>query len=97
MVAAGVAGTQVAAATRDRRYTDVTERDLAFLVEHMEPGSSAVLASYPDDKVDAAVHAFGVLGAVTVWHAPEAVLLAALAEAGLDQSRDEGPDLTERS
>ena len=72
VLATTAAGLEISAAARKRDdATEVNETDLAFLVDQMKPGWSAVLAAYPPQQVNNAVTAFWKLGAVMVWHAPE--------------------------
>jgi hypothetical protein len=50
----------------------------------MEPGWSAVIATYPDKYLDRAVAAYRKLGALMVWHALESQVEAAVRENPID-------------
>lgn len=85
VLAVAVSGAEITAAGRTRdEPTEVGEADLGFLVEQMEPGWSAVIATYPDKYLEPAVTAFEKLGAVMVWHAPEHRVEAAVREHRID-------------
>lgn len=72
VLAVSTAGVEITAAGRSRdERSEVGDSDLMVVVEQMEPGWSAVIATYPDKYVDAAVTAYTKLGAVMVWHALE--------------------------
>lgn len=71
ILAMGTAASDIEAAARDRPKREVQEEDLAFLVDKMEPGWSALIASYSEEQVPLAVAEFKSLGTVMVWYAPE--------------------------
>lgn len=79
------AGVEITAASRHRdEPTEVGDTDLKVLVEQMEPGWSAVIATYPDKYLDRAVAAYRKLGALMVWHALESQVEAAVRENPID-------------
>jgi hypothetical protein len=85
VLAVRTAGVGITAAGRSRdEPPDVGDSDLMVVVEQMEPGWSAVIATYPDRYVDTAVTADTKLGAVMVWHALESQVEAAVRENRID-------------
>ena len=54
------------------------------VVDQMQPGWSAVIATYSDGYVDPAVTAYTKLGAVMVWHALESQVEKAVSENRID-------------
>ena len=71
-LAVTTAGLEISGAARKRDDpTELDEVDIAFVVEQMKPGWSAVLAAYPTKLVEKATDSFKKLGAVMVWYAPE--------------------------
>ena len=85
VLAVTTAGVEITAASRRRdEPSEIRETDLRVLVEQMEPGWSAVIATYRDKYLETAVTAYGKLGAVMVWHALESQVETAVRENRID-------------
>lgn len=71
VLATMTAAAQVGAAQRSRSDRDVRPTDLGYLSDRIQPGWAAVVATYPEKYLRAAVSMYDKLGAVMVWHATE--------------------------
>jgi hypothetical protein len=81
VLAVSKASVEITAASRSRdEPSEVGDSDLMVVVEQMEPGWSAVIATYSDRYVNTAVTAYTKLGAVMVWHALESQVDTAVRE-----------------
>jgi hypothetical protein len=56
------------------KITEFNEVYIAFLVDQMKPGWSALLAAYPAKLVKKANDSFEKLGAVILWNVPESMI-----------------------